>query len=263
MNQYLDLLARYRICFLSGVPSAIAILAQHALAIGWTAPSSLRGVLPASEALFPHQRQLIGRAFGHLPVIGQYGMSERVAIAGELLSDPDTYEFEPLYGIAELIDDVGERISTPGQSGRIICTGLFSKAMALIRYDVGDRATLIQAPSFDNCFRLQVRAIRSRWAQEFVIGRSGQKISVIALDQENYFGVIREYQFLQLQPGHVTVRAVPCPGKTSNEINRILDPMRARVRDQLTFDVELVAQLPVGATGKRKVVDQRIPETAS
>jgi phenylacetate-coenzyme A ligase PaaK-like adenylate-forming protein len=262
MERYLELLKRYRICFLSGIPSAISILARHALGTRWAPPPCLRGVMTASETLFAHQRQLIASAFG-VPVVGHYGMSERVATAGELVDDPDTFEVEPLYGIVELVDEGGKPISLPGRRGRMICTALFSKAMALIRYEVGDSATLVRAATYENCSRLRVRDVRSRWAQEFVIGRGGQKISVISLDQENYFGMIREYQYVQFQPGHVVFRAVPCAGTTVHDINRMLDPVRRRVLDELTFGIEIVPALPVGSTGKRHFVDQRIPNVTS
>lgn len=256
MDRYLSLLRRYRVRFLSGIPSAIFILAQHALKRKWRPPPSLRGILTASESLFSHQRELIMTVFG-VQVIAQYGMTERVAMAGEYPNSPDVFEFEPLYGIVELLDENDQPVETPGQQGRLVCTGLFNKAMSLIRYEVGDTARLVQPATHDNCYRMRVSEIRSRWNQEFVVGRNGQKISVNALDQGNYFGVIREYQYAQSEPGSVLFRAVPCEGKTAHDIDLLLEPIRKRVREEISLEVQIVSEIPVGSSGKRNFVDQR------
>jgi phenylacetate-CoA ligase len=150
-----------------------------------------------------------------------------------------------------------------GGRGRIVCTGFFSRAMSLIRYDTGDRAELVEPASRENCFRLRVRGIRSRWSQEYVIGRSGEKISVINLDLEHYYGVFSEYQYRQTVPGRMLLRVVPCAGVGRDQIERIVDPIRDRVQDVMTLDVEVVETLPAGLTGKRPFVDQRIPGFAA
>jgi phenylacetate-CoA ligase len=259
MDQHLALLHRYRVRFLYGIPSAITLLARHATLRGWKSPKSLRGILCASETLFTDQRRLISQCF-NVPVIAHYGMSERVAIAGEIAGQPDTYEFEPLYGIVELIDDLGNPVVIPGQSGRIVCTGLFSTAMALVRYQIGDRATLVRPATFDNCYRLRVCGLRSRWSQEYIVGNDGQKISVISLDQENYFGIIQEYQYVQSVPGVAIFRVVPHPQATKPQLDKVLAEISARVRGAIDFHLEIVPSIAVGVTGKRNYVDQRIPD---
>lgn len=257
MDRYLQLFHKHKVRYLYGVPSAIDILARHALAVDWRPPASFRGVIATSETLFSHQRLLINRCF-NTPVIAFYGLSERVAIAGELVDCPDTYEFEPLYGIAELVDDSGTRITTPGRRGRLISTGFVNKAMALLRYETGDRATLVQDAVRSNRYRLRVRDIASRWNQEFVVGRGGEKISVINLDPNDYVGVITEYQYVQLAPGRAIFRAVPCMGATRKDLEAVLADLQRPVRGIIDFQLEIVDAIPVGKTGKRKFVDQRI-----
>lgn len=259
MDEHLDLLRRFETRFLYGVPSAISILAGHALRRRWRSPKSLRAVLTASETLFPEQRSVIAKAFGAVPVLAFYGMTERVGIAGELMDEPDVYEFEPLYGVAELVDDDGRRVIEAGRRGRIICTGLFSRVMSLIRYDVGDRATLVRPAGADNCYRLRVSGIRSRWSQEFLVGRDGELISPVMIDQANYYGVFCEHQYYQETPGKAVLQAVLCEGVAPGDIARVMAPIHHRVGDVLDIRVEPVEALPVGRTGKRRMIDQRIP----
>jgi phenylacetate-CoA ligase len=258
MDDYLELFHKFRIRYLYGIPSAIAILAEHGLKRDWKAPNSLRGVMPASETLFDHQRKIMHECFG-VPIMAHYGMSERVAFAGEVLGRPGTYEFEPLYGLAEVVNDAGEPISVPGQRGRLVSTGFCSRSMALIRYETGDRVTLVENAAHENYYRLRVCDIRSRWNQEFVIGRNGERISAINLDQENHFGFIKEYQYAQSVPGEVVMRIVPCNGVRREELEALMKPTRAHVEGIIDLKLEIVPSIPVGSTGKRAFVDQRIP----
>lgn len=258
IDQYLQLLHQYQVRFLYSYPSALSIVARQALRRRWKAPLSLRGILAGSESLFSHQRQLIEKSFG-VPIMGHYGMSERVAIAGEIISSPGTYEFEPLYGVVELVDDDGKPVTVPGLRGRLVSTGLFSQAMALIRYDIGDRATLVRAGAPENQFRLRVCDIRSKWNQEMVVGYDGQKIPVTSLDPENYFGIFKEYQYVQSVPGQAVFRVVPCLGVTETEVDAAVNAFRERVRGVVDFKLEIVPHIPVGLTGKRQFVLQQIP----
>jgi phenylacetate-CoA ligase len=259
IDQYLELFHRYEIRFLYSYPSALSIVARQALRRQWKPPRCLRGILAGSESLFSHQHRLIEKCFG-VPVMGHYGMSERVAIAGEIVASPETYELEPLYGVVELVDDDGEPVTIPGRRGRLISTGLFSQAMALIRYDTGDRATLVRSATSKNQFRMRVCDIRSKWNQEIVVGYDGQKIPVTSLDPENYFGILKEYQYVQSIPGRAVFRVVPCAGVTKAEVDTAVKAFRERVRGVIDFELEIVPDIPVGLTGKRNFVLQEIPD---
>jgi phenylacetate-CoA ligase len=255
MDQHLALLHRHRVKYLWGLPSTISTLARHALTRSWKKPSGLRGVITASEALFPHQRQIIHDGF-KVPVSTYFGLSERIAIAGEVPGAPDIFEFEPLYGIAELVDDFGRPISKIGERGRLIATGLVNKAMALIRYDTGDRATMVEPATSENCYRLRASNIRSRWNQDFVVGRNNERISVVDLYHDS--GFIADYQYVQSAPGFVTVRVQPHNSATTEDLVHVIAVVRRRVVGALELQMEVVDSIPSGRTGKRKCVIQNI-----
>jgi phenylacetate-CoA ligase len=240
------------------VPSAINVLANHARRRNWSVPSCFKGVLPASETLFDNQRKCIAEAFGGRPILPFYGLSERVAIAGEILGKPQIYAFEPLYGITELVNGDGVAVSQVGQRGRIVATGFISSAMPLIRYLTGDFAELVAQPSAETSYKLHVRAIASRWSQEFVFGGCGEPISVISLDGENYADVIRDYQYYQDTLGRVVLRLVLCKGTTAERLDATLRPVRARVAGVLDISVAIVDRLPPGPSGKRAFVEQKL-----
>jgi phenylacetate-CoA ligase len=258
MDEYLALLHRFKVRWLYGVPSAINVLANHARRRDWSAPGCFKGVLPASETLFDNQRRSIAEVFGRRPILPFYGLSERVAIAGEILGQPHIYAFEPLYGITELIDEKGTPVGRVGQRGQIVATGFISSAMPLIRYQTGDYAELVAPASAETGYKLHVRAIASRWSQEFVFGSHGEPISVISLDSENYADVIRDYQYYQDTLGQVVLRLALCKGVRAERLEATLRPVHARVAGVLDISVAIVDRLPVGPTGKRAFVEQKL-----
>lgn len=266
MDEYLALLEKYRINYIHGYPSAITMLALHAKKVGWNPPSYLYGILPVSEALFSYQREIILNSFGNVSIMPFYGLSEKVAIAGEVPEKPDTYEFEPLYGITELVDDEGKTIITPGKEGRIISTGLLSTSMPLLRYDTGDRGVLERNPSYENCFRIRVSGIRSRWGQEFLVTKSGVLISMTAIGMRQaitnvhspMYSRAQEFQFYQDVPGVAILRVKPFHGYQYEDIVPLLNEIQDKVGSDLLLKLEIVESLYVNMRGKRCFIDQKL-----
>jgi phenylacetate-CoA ligase len=118
MASYLSAIRERKICFIHGYPSAMTIFAQYLVRTGAAPLSQIRGVFPISEKLFPHQRDLLAQVFDRATIVPFYGLSEKVAFAVERAGEADTYEFNPIYGYTELVDDEGRPIVTPGQAGR-------------------------------------------------------------------------------------------------------------------------------------------------
>jgi phenylacetate-CoA ligase len=256
---YLGLLAKFRVKFIHGYPSAISIVASHAEATQWQPPSSLRGVLPISEALFPHQRNLFKRAFGNVKIMPFYGLSEKVAIAGEVAGQPGVYEFEPLYGVTELVDDDGVKLVEPGQSGRIVSTGLMFRAMPLLRYETGDRGVLVSPAAPENAYRLRVRDIRARWSQEFLVARSGALIPATAMTGHSRAHIsVLIFQFYQDTVGEVAVKVVPAEGCCEEDVEPFVHEMQQKVGESLKLHLLLTDGIKMTVRGKRPLVDQRL-----
>lgn len=260
MDEYLANLRRFRIAFIYGYPSAITLLAAHARNTGWSVSPTLRGILLMSEAVRPFQREIIRQGFGGLPILGGYGLSEKVAIAGEIPGRPDEYEFEPLYGHAELVDEVGSAIVDVGQRGRLIGTGFISKGMPMIRYDTGDLATCVRLASAENCWRLRVRDITSRHCQDYLVTCEGGLIAHTVLYPHNR--AVRECQFVQDEPGEALLRLVPEPGAQRDDLEAVLRKVNERADGLLRVSLEVVDAIPLTARGKRVLVDQHLDLSA-
>jgi phenylacetate-CoA ligase len=257
MDDMLRILGDFRPAVIHGLPSALSILARHAAKRAWRPVHPPCCIVTSSETLFFPQRELLADVF-RCPVISHYGLTERTAFAVDRPELPDIFEFEPLYGIAELLDDNGRPITQPGRIGRLVSTGFLNSSMALVRYDTGDRARLVQQPTRANCWRLRVQGIRSKWSQEFVVGKAGNLISVIGLVSYRHAGTVADFQFTQERQGEVTFKAVLYPGLSHGELEPIIRQMKALAGDSINISAEIVPALPTGPGGKRPMVDQRL-----
>jgi len=198
MKLYLELIVKHHIQYIHGYPSAIFQLANYAYNIKWNPVSPIKGIFPISEPMYSHQRDLIAASFKNPRIVSYYGMSEKVAFAIEDVLNPGVYEFEPTYGYVELVDGKGEKVTEIGKRGAIVATGFLSFGMPLIRYDTGDTGELVEVADQDNCYRLRVKNISSRWGQEYVVGKEGELISMTALNvHSRAYAHIKAFQLFQ------------------------------------------------------------------
>ena len=260
MAMFIALMEEYQVEYIHGYPSSIMVLADYVIREQATLPKSLKGILPVSEATLPHQLTRFADAFSHCQITKYYGMSEKILIAGQVGGDAETYDFEPLYGYGELLDENDQVITTQGQTGRIIGTGFISTAMPLLRYDTEDIADLHTGPNAENGYRLRVQNIRGRWGEEYALGKNGELTSMSAINiHSEEYGKVHIFQLFQETPGEVTIKVVPKPSITKTMLQPFCDEIQAKVGDTIHFTLELVEELPFNtANGKRKFIDQKI-----
>lgn len=259
VGRYIDLIDRHGITYLYGYPSAIELMCRHMSRIGRKLQRPLDGIMPISEPLYAHQRKLIASVFGAVPVANFYGLSEKALFAREL-DETGTYAFDPLYGLAELVDDDGRTITEPGREGRLVGTAFLTAASPFVRYDTEDRATLVELPSAANGQRLKVQHIIPRRKPDFLISSDFRRVVTIDFTPENprYFNGIEEYQFFQQTPGEVTIRYIPTVDGTEDDARRVAADLTSRTHDKIVFDIQRVEKLACGRAGKRAFIDQRL-----
>lgn len=259
MRGYCEQIRARGIRFIHGYPSAIAIFASFLNRSGSAPLSQIEGVFPTSERFYENDLEILSRAFDRATIVPFYGLSEKTAFACAQPSDTDVFEFDPLYGYTELLDEAGASVTNVGASGRIVSTGLLFQGMPFIRYDTGDTGELVALPNVGNGYRLAVRSITPKHGIEFFIGRSGALIAVkgiISNLKGTAYG-IREYQFYQDTPGEAVVRIVPVsPGAT--DFSKYRDLLDRKAAGELRMTVEVVDRIPLTQRGKRKFIDQRL-----
>lgn len=259
MTRFFEAIRREKIVYLHGYPSAIGMFASFLMRAGIGPMTEIAGIFLMGERLYPNYRASIEAAFPNATLVPFFGLSEKCAFAVEAPSQPDVYDFEPLYGFTELLDRNNQPIRTPGQRGRLVTTGLIFKGMPFIRYDTRDEATLIAAPSAGNGWRLRVERIVPRRGHEFLVSHEGGLIPILALvvfgDEMNG---IEEFQFYQDTPGKAVMRVVARKDATDEVAARFEALMQRKTGGKIDLSVEYVDALPPSPRAKRRFIDQRL-----
>lgn len=260
VSLYVDLIDQRAIRYLYGYPSSVELMCRHMKALGRSPKLPIKGVLLISEPVHDHQRQTISAVLGDVPVSCFYGLSEKVLFASELPGQPGVYEFNPLYGLAELLDEDGQPVTQIGEEGRIIGTGFLSTGMPFIRYDTCDFAKLVQLPTPENGQHMRISCVRPRRKPDFLVSSEGNRVVTIDFTPDNprFFKGVEEYQFYQEAPGDVLIRYIPSRDGTPDDAERLRLDLEKRARGRLRFSTSQVTQIAAGRGGKRAFIDQQL-----
>ncbi|MBX3744361.1 MAG: phenylacetate--CoA ligase family protein [Verrucomicrobiae bacterium] len=246
---YAEALMVHRVTYLLGYPSALALLA------GWMEEQSLsapplKAVLSNAEPLYTHQREVLRRVFG-CPVYDTYGMSEHVGAASECESG--TLHWWPEAGVLEILRDDSDTPVLPGETGRIVCTGLLHREQPLIRYDTGDRGAVVEPGWRCPCGRTLPVLTRIEGRSDDLI-RTPDGRWIGRLDPVFKGGLpVVEAQIQQLGPDRIEVRVVPGHGYGPTAEESLRRALMERV-GAMRIEIVLVERIPRGSNGKFKAV---------
>jgi phenylacetate-CoA ligase len=261
MARYLAHIGTLGPCCLHVYPSTVATLARFILRGGVEVPGNIKSIIAESEILSAEQRCMVEEVFG-CRLFSCYGQSEKVVLAAAC-EKSDDYHVWPTYGYFELLDENGDRVTTPGQRGEIVGTSFINTVMPFIRYRTGDWATYV-GDRCEACGRehMIIQDIRGHRTQEVLIARDGSEIPWTALNMhDDTFLRVRQFQFMQERPGHAVLRLAPADGFGEEDAHRIHRNLGRKLDGQLAFTIELVEEISTSARGKAIYVDQRIPHS--
>jgi phenylacetate-CoA ligase len=153
--------------------------------------------------------------------------------------------------IVEIVDPVTGKHVCPGERGKVLITDLYSDAMPLIRYDIGDIATLSDDPANESCVRI-LDNIEGRTV-EVIFAPDGGYISPIAID--DVFGGmtgIHLFRFTQKSESKYEINLVTKDKDTYEE--KILERLNHLLGPQASITFEYVDDIPPLPSGKRPFV---------
>lgn len=235
---------------LATYPSAALLLADEARA--GRLHLSLSELLTGGEALSTTMRAGIESGFG-CPVANSYGASEFLAIAspcrhGVLHLNADWVMFEPV--------DAAGRPVPPGVCGeRTWLTNLANHVQPLIRYELGDRVTLLAQPCACGS---PLPAIEVQGRSDDVLslrGASGRAVRLLPLALTTVLeerGGVVDFQLVQTGPAGLRLELGPRHGQA--DASRARDALRSWLHAQslprVRLSVRRVAAFAPGRSGK-------------
>jgi phenylacetate-CoA ligase len=214
-------------------------------------------VLTGAEALLPHDRVEIERAFG--PAFDTYGCREFMLMGSECEAHDGLHtSMENL--IVEVIvrePDGTTRAARPGETGEVAITDLHNLACPMVRYLNGDLA-VARGDEICACGRGLVRIgpVQGRVTETMYDGAGNPVGGLVFNILFSSIGhVARAFQVVQKRDRSVTFKVVPYDGdKLPEREETILREHAERYLPGAPFTIEIVDHIPLTAAGKRKVV---------
>jgi phenylacetate-CoA ligase len=232
-----------------GYTSALLMLAEWLQTREKPDPYRPKIVIAIAEPLGLERRLYLEEQFGST-VISRYACTEAGLIAQERIDDRRFYVNNATH-IFEVVALDDEKPVLPGETGRLLITDLYSHAMPLIRYDIGDIVTLSADPL--NEHRVTVLDSVEGRSVELITSADGKKISPIVID-DVFDGLvdINRFQFIQKNKNSFVVRLIAKP--TQDRDACIVTRLYSILGESVEIKFEYVDDLPTLPSGKRPYV---------
>jgi phenylacetate-CoA ligase len=232
-----------------GYTSALLMLAEWLQTREKSDPYRPKVVIAIAEPLGLERRLYLEEQFGS-PVISRYACTEAGLIAQERIDDRRFYVNNATH-ILEVVALDDEKPVLPGETGRLLITDLYSHAIPLIRYDIGDIVTLSADPL--NEHRVTVLDSVEGRSVELITSADGKKISPIAID-DVFDGLvdINRFQFIQKSKNNYVVKLLAKP--TQDRDACIVTRLYSILGESVEIKFEYVDDLPTLPSGKRPYV---------
>ena len=184
-------------------PSTLQALIHRSREAGAT-PARLRDVRTMGEILAPALRDLCRREWG-VPVRDNYSCEELATLA-ITCPDGDHLHIHDDRVLVEVLDNDGHPCA-PGETGRVVATGLLNFATPLIRYELGDRA-VAGAPCSCGRGLGVVERIIGRERNPLILPSGDRVFPVLDAEPLLLAGGVRQYQVIQTGAEEIELRLV-------------------------------------------------------
>lgn len=251
-NNY-DLLENFRPHVLEGYPSYLNSLADFVKKKD-SVNFSLKMIFTSAEMLDVKTREKLEKVFD-APVFDIYGSTELKEISWEC-DRHEGYHINSDAIFTEFIKD-NNQISR-GETGEIVCTSLYNKAMPLIRYAVGDMG--IQLEKKCSCGRsLPLMTISQGRVVDSFLLPNGMIVSPYLLTTaiENTKGLL-QFQIIQEKKDLILVKVIVDNNFTSQEESFLKSCLLKVVGKEVDVEVKMVDIIPRSKTGKYRVVYSKV-----
>jgi phenylacetate-CoA ligase len=241
-----------------GYTGSLHILANHLLERG-VEDVRPRLVFGVSDSVDPAARVAVREAFG-TRLIDLYGAAESGLIAWEC-PVCEAYHLNSDLVVTELLRD-GSAVAA-GETGSVIVTRLFSRAMPFLRYDVGDLAVASDArPSCGRGLPL-LREVQGRNDDRLLLP-SGRVLSpMFAFGAMKPVSGVRQWRVHQERSGRIVILVVPGPAFGAEGSEGVRRRWQECLGESPPLEVRVVDRIAPLPSGKIKAVFSETPASAS
>ncbi len=205
----------------------------------------------AAGTLHEFMRDTIEEVF-QCKVYNHYGSRESGAIASECF-EKDGLHIMMNHTVVEIVDDEGQSV-VPGEQGNILITTLNNFSMPLIRYKLGDIATMKEyAPCKCGCTYPKLQEVIGRSSDIFKTLQGGivnPLYFAFLIDDLNKKMNIKKIQAIQKKLDLILIKIVKDHDLTQDNLNYIKYKVQLVMTELCAVKFEFVDEIPKTATGK-------------
>jgi len=244
LNAYIRKLEKYNPEMIGGYPSSLYLLALANKKYG-SEGIRVKAVYCASETLFDHQKLTIEDSFG-CKAFNWYGNTELCGNIVECERGELHLKYE--HSKIELLNE-NDDLCKPGDTGRLVCTGFGNLAFPLIRYEVGDVATISQDQT-TRCGRggLIIDRVEGR-KEDYIVTGDGRLVGRLDHLFKDSINVI-EGQIRQNRVGEVVLNIVKSDKYSKDDEDLLLREAKLRLGAETEVNISYVNSIPRTPNGK-------------
>jgi phenylacetate-CoA ligase len=220
-----------------------------------------RGIISTAMVLTDRERRRIESVFDSR-VTNRYGCEEVGLIACEC--DHHSGLHVNADGVYVEVLRADGTPASPGESGAVVVTDLLNTAMPLIRYQIGDMASLSDQSCPCGRGLPLLERIEGRVA-DYVTTATGEFISGISLTENFAMLVsgIKQLQIVQEAVGDFVFRIVRDDDFNDHSLQQIAELVAERFGNRATYAIEYVDSIPQEPSGKYRFCISRVANAYS
>jgi len=265
VDTQISVIERLKPDILDGYASSLLLLAKRIDEKGLETIKP-RFLISGADLIDAYSRKYVEEVFD-APFYDQYGCAELERLAWQC-EEREGYHIDADSIIMEFVDDDGEEVASE-ETGEIVCTSLFNRAMPFIRYAVGDigKASGEDVCSCGRTFPL-MKIIEGRKDSIVVLpgGRAMSSFAFIAgMYQLSFYKDIEQFRVVQKKENLfrflLKMKSTSVNRKfAEKELIAFFSKVLNVTGDEVSFEVDFVSDIPLDKSGKFSVV---IPELKS
>lgn len=253
LGQMVDTIIKKKVKCLVGYSSALGELSRYIEEHSVDGSKfSVEAIIPISETMPEPVRRKMQSQFC-CPVQAWYSNEEN-GIMGVQNQKNEGYRIDTESYYYEILKMDSDEPAEPGELGRIVITDLYNYAFPILRYDNGDTA-VAQRWEEDGRYKLYLGALYGR-RSDLIYNCKGRAVTPYIITN-NLWDVkgVKQYRFIQEDVKKYMLWLNGDPAQMDQE--EIVGRIRPYLGEEAEITVELVDEIPVLASGKRKYIENR------